>query len=287
MDQLPLVSVLMTAYNREKFLAEAIQSVLDSTYSNFELIIVDDASNDSTVDIAHSFSKNDSRIRVYINEKNLGDYANRNKSSSYAVGEFLMSVDSDDRILKDGIYRCVQTMLSFPNSSFGIYLPSYNGCAFSLDSQKALHNHFFHKPVLNIGPGGTILRRTFFEEISRYPDKYGPANDNYFNLKAACFSPVVFLPFEFVFYRRHEGQEINNRFSYLIYNYTYLRDALFDLPLQLEKNQMEWLHKKNKRRFVVNITKYFFEFLDLKKIKQAINKASFSFTDALIGIFHW
>jgi glycosyltransferase involved in cell wall biosynthesis len=67
----PLVSVLMTAYNREKYIAEAIQSVLSSSYTNFELIIVDDRSSDRTVEIARSFEKRDSRIRVYVNEQNL------------------------------------------------------------------------------------------------------------------------------------------------------------------------------------------------------------------------
>ena len=65
----PLVSVLMTAYNREKYISEAIESVLASTYTNFELIIVDDCSTDNTLAIAKSYEKNDARIKVYLNEK--------------------------------------------------------------------------------------------------------------------------------------------------------------------------------------------------------------------------
>ena len=64
----PLVSVLMTAYNREKYIAEAIESVLASTYTNFELIIVDDCSTDKTVEIAKSYEVKDNRIKVYIND---------------------------------------------------------------------------------------------------------------------------------------------------------------------------------------------------------------------------
>src|ERR1041384_7268362 len=99
----PLVSVLMTAYNREDYIAEAIESVLASTYTNFELIIVDDCSSDNTVAIAKEYKAKDKRIKVYVNEKNLGDYPNRNKAASYANGDFLMYVDSDDKILTDGI----------------------------------------------------------------------------------------------------------------------------------------------------------------------------------------
>jgi glycosyltransferase involved in cell wall biosynthesis len=77
MNNGPLVSVLMTAYNREKYIADAISSVLNSTYKNFELIIVDDGSKDATVQIAKQFEAKDERVTVYQNEKNLGDYNNR------------------------------------------------------------------------------------------------------------------------------------------------------------------------------------------------------------------
>uniref|UniRef100_UPI00397D36C0 glycosyltransferase family 2 protein n=1 Tax=Salmonella sp. SAL04269 TaxID=3159847 RepID=UPI00397D36C0 len=66
MSQPVLVSVLMTAYNRQAFIAEAVESVLASTYPHFELIIVDDGSRDDTVSIAQSYAAKDNRIKVYI-----------------------------------------------------------------------------------------------------------------------------------------------------------------------------------------------------------------------------
>ena len=137
-----------------------------------------------------------------------------------------------------------------------------------------------------IGPGGTIMRRSFFEKVMGYPVKYGPANDMYFNLKAACFSSIVLLPFQFMNYRRHEGQEINNSSSYLYNNYLYLKDALAELPLSLSSKELMWLQKKNKRRFLVNICKYFLKTRDINKIKHIFNLTKFRFTDALDAIFH-
>jgi glycosyltransferase involved in cell wall biosynthesis len=69
-----LISVLMTAFNREKYIGYAIESVLASTYEDFELIIVDDCSTDSTVQIARRYELKDSRIKVFENTVNLGDY---------------------------------------------------------------------------------------------------------------------------------------------------------------------------------------------------------------------
>lgn len=282
----PLVSVLMTCYNREKFIAEAIESVLASTYTNFELIIVDDCSADKTVEIARSYAKKDKKIRLFVNEKNLGQFPNRNKAAGYATGEFLMSADSDDTIFPDGIETCVNAMLTFPQSSFGMFCLTTRCPPFIIESKKAIRQHFFEKYFLTVGPGGTIIRRNFFNRINKYPEIYGVPGDMYFNLKAICFSPVVMLPFEFMFYRRHEDQEINNSYSYLINNYQYLKDALKLLPLQLEQKQIDWLCKKNNRKFFVNITRYLFKTRNLLKTKEALQQTQFSWREALTGIFH-
>lgn len=116
----PLVSVLMTAYNREKYIAAAIESVLASTYSNFELIITDDQSKDHTAEIAKRYAEKDKRIKVFINEQNLGDYPNRNKAASYAQGKYLKYVDADDAIYPWGLQLLVQMMEQFPEAGWGL-----------------------------------------------------------------------------------------------------------------------------------------------------------------------
>lgn len=275
----------MTAYNREKYIAEAIESVLSSTYNNFELIIVDDCSTDNTVPIAQSYIEKDKRIKLFINEKNLGQFANRNKAADYATGEFLMNADSDDTLYADGIENCINAMLAFPQSSFGMFCPDTSKVPFVIETQKAIRQHFFEKPFLTIGPGGTIIHRSFFNEINKYPVNYGVPGDMYFNLKATCFSPAVMLPFEFMFYRRHEGQEINNSYSYLINNYIYLKDALANLPLTLNSAEINWLQKKNKRRFFVNIIKYFIQTRSILKTVDAVKAASFNLKDCFQAIY--
>ncbi|MCH6201341.1 glycosyltransferase [Aquiflexum sp. LQ15W] len=285
MIEKPLVSVLMTAYNREKYIAEAIESVLRSTYRNFELIIVDDCSLDKTFEIAKAYEEADARIRVYHNTHNLGQFPNRNKAASLAKGMFLMCVDSDDTINIDGIENVLNAMLRFPDCSFGMYWTYTKGEAFALSSREAIHKHFFIQPCLMMGPGGTIIKREYFNAIKGYPYKYGVPGDLFFNLKAASQSPVVMLPFDFMFYRRHEGQEINNQSDYLFYGYTYLRDALQELDLHLSKKQVKWLQNKNKRRFLVNIIKTFAKTGNWNKVKTALRVTNFRIKDAIIAVF--
>src|SRR5207245_7643788 len=82
----PTVSVLMTAYNREQYIASSIESVLVQTFDDLELVIVDDGSTDGTVEIARHFARQDPRVRVDVNDRNLGDYANRNRAAALARG---------------------------------------------------------------------------------------------------------------------------------------------------------------------------------------------------------
>lgn len=276
----------MTAYNRQQFIVEAIESVLSSTYENIELIIVDDASTDNTVSIAQSYAEKDDRIKLYINEKNLGDYPNRNRAVSYARGEYIMFCDSDDTLLAGSIERMLELVNDYQDFNFAMYWP-HSGETFTLEPAAALRKHFFGQQFLYMGPGGTFFRRSFFNSIGGYPEKYGPANDMYFNLKVASHSAILLIPFELIFYRRHDGQEIHNRFSYIYNNYRYLRDALDELALPFTGHEMEWLKKKNKRRFAVHLFNYLRRTRDIKKTKEAFAKASFSMKDMIEGILYF
>ena len=91
----PTVSVLLTAFNRERFIGPAIESVLAQTFADFELLVVDDCSTDGTVQVARGYLS-DPRVRLVQNERNLGDYPNRNHAATFAVGEYIKYHDSDD-----------------------------------------------------------------------------------------------------------------------------------------------------------------------------------------------
>jgi glycosyltransferase involved in cell wall biosynthesis len=277
----------MTAYNRERYIAEAIESVLASTYQNWELIIVDDHSKDQTIAIARSYEAKDNRIKVYINEKNLGDYPNRNKAATYAKGEFILYVDSDDCLKENTLSNVVDTIARFPLTNFALYSPLKINDPLFISAKEIIHTHFFETPILMYGPVAMILRKSFFEKINGFPEKYGPANDMYFNLKAASDNGCLLLPFELVNYRRHAGQEINNYFSYLYNNHLYMRDALNELNLPLTENELKYLSLKNKRRFSVNILKYFFNTFNFKKTASALAKSKFTLRDFMQGLFHY
>lgn len=92
----PLVSVIMPAYNAERYIGEAISSVLSQTYKNWELLILDDCSSDRTAEIAEEFEKADPRIRLLRNPQNLGTARTRNRGFDLADGEWIALLDCDD-----------------------------------------------------------------------------------------------------------------------------------------------------------------------------------------------
>lgn len=275
----------MTAYNRENYIAEAIESVLTSTYTNFELIIVDDYSKDNTVAIAKSFAEKDSRIKVYVNERNLDQFPNRNQAASYARGKYIKYCDSDDKLFDWTLRYCVEMMEKYPDAGMGILNLNKDIKDEYLFPKKAIYTNFFNKTILNIGPSGTILRRKAFEEIGRYKPDYGVPSDMYFNLKMAASFPIVLLSKVFFFYREHNGQEFKNKYSYVCYGYKYLYDALQIPCFPLSEVQKGFLLKKAKRSFVKTFLNYLKETGNVGKAIKAYRISEIGFAGFLKGIF--
>jgi len=205
-----VVSILTTCFNREKYLTACIDSVLASTHQNWELIIVDDVSTDTSVAIAKSYEKKDARIKVYVNKKNLGDYPNRNKAASYAKGKYLKYLDADDIIYPHGLEVMVHTMEQFPEAGLGIsqkVVEDVKPYPFLMDPKETFTREFLMRGVLGLGPTGTIIRRDVFETLGGFTGtRY--IGDTELWYKIALIYPVVKMEDELIFWRQHDEQQI-------------------------------------------------------------------------------
>ncbi len=206
MIEYPLVSVLITSYNREKYIAEAIGSVLSQSYPNFELIIIDDCSIDNTFSIAKHFQ--DNRIKLFRNSKNLGQFKNRNLAIDYANGEYIKFLDSDDVLLPDALLRFTEAMML--NEDIMLCVPfRKNSFINNLDvmtSREALMKYYLSMGLqLDAGPTGVMFKRCAINEL-RFESHYGINADVMFNLKMACGGLVVALSNNYAFWRKHPEQ---------------------------------------------------------------------------------
>ena len=93
---MPLVSVIMPCYNMERFIARSVASVMGQTYADWELLVVDDASTDKTVEIVRPFCEQDDRVNLIANTRHAGIAESRNQALSIARGRYLAFLDADD-----------------------------------------------------------------------------------------------------------------------------------------------------------------------------------------------
>lgn len=110
MNNSDLVSIITPAYNCEKYISEAIESVLSQTYLNWEMIIVNDMSSDNTGSIVNDYIKKDNRIKLINLEQNSGAAIARNTALDKAKGKFIAFLDSDDRWKKDKLEKQIKFM---------------------------------------------------------------------------------------------------------------------------------------------------------------------------------
>lgn len=259
----PLVSVLMTTYNREKYLAQAVESVLASTYDNFELIIVDDQSKDKSLAIARDFAAKDSRVNVVLNEQNLGDYPNRNKAASLAKGKYLKYVDADDLIYPSGLEVLVGGMEQFPQAGFGLgSLPQdkFRIFPFMLTPEEAYKRHYFQEQLFHKAPLSAIIRKDAFDSVKGFTGRRYLGDFEMWHILAARY-PVVLMPHGIVWYREHEEQEMqNNRTDFTIpFQYLQCAEEMMnrqECPLSAEDRQkaLRKIHW-NQARYILGVGK--------------------------------
>jgi glycosyltransferase involved in cell wall biosynthesis len=173
----PVISVVMAAYNEELFIAGAIQSIIDQTFPDWELIIVDDGSCDGTVDVVGSFAKHDARITLLRNESNMGLPGSLNKGIKAARGDYIARADADDINLPKRFEKQYLFMQANPKihvlgtgaflldehgrRSKPIRLPETHEQLRSLNFLKSI---FFHPSVM--------IRKSFFERAGFYDTSY-------------------------------------------------------------------------------------------------------------------
>ena len=119
-----LVSIIIPVYNAEKFIAETIENILEQTYQNYEIILVDDYSSDRSVEIIEKYKEKDKRIIIIKKKKNEGPALTRNRGIKQANGKYICFQDADDKWEKDKIEKQVKFMkknkcaFSFTNYEF-------------------------------------------------------------------------------------------------------------------------------------------------------------------------
>lgn len=274
----PKVSVIIPVYNTEKYLRQCLDSVINQSLREIEIICVDDGSTDGSIELLEAYAGDDSRIQVIKNEKNLHAGPSRNRGLKYARGDYTLFLDADDWLvdnnlerlysdtsrLKADISRC--RALEYDNVSGEIskrefsYLKNVPRFLFNRVIQYSKFPHTLTK--VNVAPWGGLYRREFLLQNGLNFDALICSNDRPFYCKTILAAKrVVFLKTELIYYRiNNESSLVGNRAknfdchfdSYEIISAAtaglsarlrkiYLTSELFDMAHWLEKSlQTDW-----------------------------------------------
>lgn len=200
-----LVSVIMPVYNMTEFVGEAIESILQQTFSDFEFIIIDDASDDGTDSVVRSYT--DERIVLVRNDSNIGNYASRNKGMQQARGKYIAIMDTDDiampeRLAKQFDYLeahldvlAVGTDCVFiSNGQQKKVVGSYQDILFAL-----LDNNCFIHPSL-------MIRVDVLRQLNGYDERYYYSADYDLVCRLALRGKIENLTEPLILYRWHSSQ---------------------------------------------------------------------------------
>ncbi|QNF34987.1 glycosyltransferase family 2 protein [Adhaeribacter swui] len=201
------VTVLMAVYNGEAYIHQSVSSVLQQTFKNFELLIINDGSTDDSIKIVESF--NDPRIRIIHNEKNLGLVSTRNKGLREARGEYIAILDCDDLALKARLKIQVDFLDSHPDcglvSSNIIIIDSnnnqvktikYTGSSEYIKAQLFFNNY--------IAQSSVMIRKKALKGII-YRDEFPPAEDYDLWVRLAEIAKFKIIQQNLTYYRVHDS----------------------------------------------------------------------------------
>lgn len=211
----PKVSVLMPAYNAEKYIDEAVQSIADQTFTDWELIIVDDGSKDNTLNKLKDWKKRDARIKVFENERNSGIVSTRNKLIDLAEGEYIAWLDSDDIAISDRLEKQVKVLDADKDIAVvGGGLEFFKGDKVLSKRLYKQNDSEARKDIFKFSPisqGAAMYKKEYVVEVGKYDDKILTAEDLNLTFRLANQYKIANIGDIVIRYRQHENSETASR----------------------------------------------------------------------------
>ncbi len=203
----PLVSVIMPAYNSEKYISVAIESILNQSFKDFEFIIIDDGSTDKTWEIIQEYAKKDWRIVPVRNEENLNNYARRNKGIKMSKGKYVVWQDSDDISLPGRLKKQVNFMEKNPEVGIcGSFMQIFtdekdlNIRKYSTEDEDLRKDIFKYSPIAQ---PTAIIRKECYEKVGYYDDRYDATQDLDMTFRIGNEFKLANIPEVLIRYRVH------------------------------------------------------------------------------------
>ena len=201
-----MISIIIPAYNADKYLANTIQSVINQTYIDWEIIIINDGSTDGTLELINNFKDKDSRIKVFSHE-NAGVAHSRNRGIAEAKGEFIAFLDADDLWTPDKLEMQLKVLQENPEAGVAYSWVDYideTGKFLYPGSHITVNGDAYPKLLINNfleNGSNPLVRREALEKIGKFDVNLPPAEDWDLYLRLARESEFVAIPKPQILYR--------------------------------------------------------------------------------------
>ncbi|MGD1712620.1 glycosyltransferase family 2 protein [Dapis sp. BLCC M172] len=222
-NNFPKVTVCLPTYNSGEFLPQAINSILEQTFTDFELIIYDDCSTDNTPEIIRSYLQKDSRIKYLQNSQNLGLFPNWNRCLEFASGEYITVFAQDDMMLPKNLEQKVKILDKYQNVGLvtsSIMVVDSENNYLNWDWANYAENSLVNGEEWvrkNLGEANPIccpfvlIRRQVLEKVGgKFNDNYAFAADLELWLRIALVADLYFVKEILGYYRWHEGNKTHS-----------------------------------------------------------------------------
>lgn len=214
------VSVCIPTYNGEIYIKKTMESILDQTYRNIEIIIVDDGSTDKTLEIISTY--NDSRIKIIKNEKNLGMVNNWNKCFEYVNGEYILFLFQDDIISKDAVERkvsildnnsdvvmvCSATSVIDENDNIKLKRRSFKKDII-IDGRKVIRKSFRKKNIFG-EPSNIMYRKDICDKIGKFNTELVYTPDWEYSLRVLKYGKMAYIDDVLTYFRISKSSMTRN-----------------------------------------------------------------------------
>jgi glycosyltransferase involved in cell wall biosynthesis len=237
----PKITVITICYNTEAYVAETIESVLNQRFKSFEYIIVDDNSTDASWGKIKSF--NDARIKSYRNEKNLGEYRNRNKAIDLATGDYIIFIDGDDIMYPNAIETFYYYIKLFPEAAM-FFCRSRDPrilCPYKLNAEDIYRFEYFDRGIMGQNFTQVLFKRSKIIENGYFPEHIS-TGDAYMQLKISLKNWAVVVNDGLTWWRRRRDSGTERFFkneTYLAEELNYKIDFLNDASCPLNENEKD------------------------------------------------
>jgi glycosyltransferase involved in cell wall biosynthesis len=210
---MPLISVIISVYNGEKTIRETIESVLNQTFTDFELIVIDDGSQDATLEIVSSIP--DPRLKVF-SHPNAGQAASNNWGLSLSTGEYIAFLDADDLWTPDKLEVQLKALQDNPQAAVALSWTDHideSGQFLRQGPHPSVKGDAYGKLLLAdfVGSGSNpLIRRQALNEVGDFEVSLAPAADWDLWLRLAARYDFVVVPFPQIFYRQCQNSVTTN-----------------------------------------------------------------------------